>query len=162
MNKNKTQFEETAADKTAIGFDFQYYFFLWKLLSLETGESVGLEVKDDVHTDLNNDTQILYQVKHTIQKRKDGKPKNLTTLDIDLWKTMSNWAKVISDKTDGRGKEKQQITFLNKTSFVLASNKSSTTTNQFLKIISAFQNQNISIIEVQSMLIRLAHTHSLQ
>ena len=48
--KEKTQIEKTAAETKSIGFDYQYYFFLWKLLSLETGESVGLEVKDDVHT----------------------------------------------------------------------------------------------------------------
>lgn len=65
MDKEKTQIEKTAAETKSIGFDYQYYFFLWKLLSLETGESVGLEVKDDVHTELNNGKQIFYQIKHT-------------------------------------------------------------------------------------------------
>ena len=59
MGNNKTHIEKTAAETKSIGFDYQYYFFLWKLLSLEMGESVGLEVKDDVHTELNNNTQVL-------------------------------------------------------------------------------------------------------
>ena len=50
MGKEKTHIEKTAAETKSIGFDYQYYFFLWKLLSLRKGESVGLEVKDDVHT----------------------------------------------------------------------------------------------------------------
>ena len=75
-----TQADSTAADKTGIGFDYQYYFFLWKLLSLQLGQTVGLECKDDVHTDLDDDIQILYQLKHTIKvSSKTQKPSNLTT-----------------------------------------------------------------------------------
>ena len=69
MAKKQTQTDKTSAETKSIGFDYQYYFFLWKLLSLRTGESVGLEVKDDVHTKLNNDEQIFYQIKHTIKKK---------------------------------------------------------------------------------------------
>lgn len=68
MVSKKTQSEKISSEKKSIGFDFQYYFFLWKLLSLKEGESVGLEVKDDVHTELDNDFHIYYQVKHTTQK----------------------------------------------------------------------------------------------
>lgn len=65
----KPHTETTNADKTALGFDFQYYFFILKLLHLKPGESIGLEVIDDVHTTtLDNDCQIYYQVKHTIHE----------------------------------------------------------------------------------------------
>ncbi|MCV6022154.1 hypothetical protein OFO93_37205, partial [Escherichia coli] len=62
--------DATSADKSSIGFDYQYYFFLWKVLCLQPNQSVGLEYKDDVHTDLDNDIQVLYQLKHTVQKSK--------------------------------------------------------------------------------------------
>lgn len=35
----------SAADKS-IGFDYQYYYFLYKGLTMKKGETVGLEVKD--------------------------------------------------------------------------------------------------------------------
>ena len=46
--------DKTSAADKSIGFDFQYYYFLWRLLNLKSGETVGLEVMDDVHTDLAN------------------------------------------------------------------------------------------------------------
>jgi len=139
MSKLKTHFEKTAAESKSIGFDYQYYFFLWKVLLLKPNESVGLEVKDDVHTDLGNNHQILYQLKHTIKKNPKGVLANLTTSDLDMWKTLSNWSKVISDTNDGRGTIQTQLNFIEKTSFVLASNKSSNKSNKVVSIISQLQ-----------------------
>ena len=140
MGNNKTHTEATSAETTSIGFDYQYYFFLWKVLSLLPDESVGLEVKDDVHCDLKNNHQLLYQLKHTIKKSTDGSPKNLTTSDMDMWKTFSNWSKVISDKNDFREKVPSQLNYLEKTSFVLASNKSYNKSNKVVSIINDLQN----------------------
>ncbi len=95
----RTQINKTSADKTAIGFDYQYYFFLWKILSLRTGQSIGLEVKDDVHIETDKQNYF-YQIKHSVQKKNDGGTINLTTSDEDLWKTISNWVKVIVDEND--------------------------------------------------------------
>jgi hypothetical protein len=139
MSKNKTHTEKTAAEATSIGFDYQYYFFLWKVISLLPNESVGLEVKDDVHCDLSNNYQLLYQLKHTIKKNTDESPANLTTSDRDMWKTFSNWSKVISDPNDSRSTKKAQLDFLKKTSFVLASNKSSNKSNKVVQIINDLQ-----------------------
>lgn len=150
MNKNKTHTEKTAAEKKVIGFDYQYYFFLWKLLSLRTGESVGIEVKDDVHTDLDNDRQILYQLKHTLGKKKDGTSSNLTEGDKDLWKTMSNWAQVISDKNDNRVLKPNQLLFISKTDFVLVSNKSKPNDNDFLNNISFLQDGSKKISDIKN------------
>lgn len=140
MSNNKTHTEKTAAESKSIGFDYQYYFFLWKVLLLQPNESVGLEVKDDVHTDLSNNHQVLYQLKHTIKKNADGSLANLTTLDLDMWKTFSNWSKVISDKNDSRGTTQAQLSFVEKTSFVLATNKSSNKSNKVVGIISELQS----------------------
>ena len=147
----KTHIKKTAAETKSIGFDYQYYFFLWKLLSLRNGESVGLEVKDDVHTELNNDEQVLYQIKHTVQTKEDGNTINLTTSDKDLWKTLSNWAKVISDENDNRANKYEQLSFLKKTSFVLASNKSSAESNNILKNIIDLQKNTNTIVEVKKV-----------
>lgn len=151
MGKEKKHIEKTAAETKSIGFDYQYYFFLWKLLSLRKGESVGLEVKDDVHTELDNEEQIFYQIKHTVQAKSDGLPANLNTSDTDLWKTLSNWAQVISDKNDNRGNKHEQLSFLKKTSFVLASNKSSAGNNKILKSITSLQEGISTISETKKV-----------
>jgi len=121
--------EQTSADTTEIGFHYQYYYFLYRLLNLKSGQSVGLEVKDDVHTDLDNDTQILFQLKHTVQLSAAGNPIALTELDSDLWKTMHNWAKIISDKAADRNQTSKQNEFIKKTEFHLITNKSESSRN---------------------------------
>jgi hypothetical protein len=142
---NKTHIEKTGAETKSIGFDFQYYFFLWKLLTLKKGESVGLEVKDDVHTELKNDLNIFFQVKHSIQTNKAGYIKNMTSSDIDLWKTLYNWAKVISDENDNRKKIKSQLEFVNKSHFIMWSNKNLNPANKIIDNIERLQNKTISI-----------------
>lgn len=138
--KNKTHTEKTAAESKSIGFEYQYYFFLWKVLLLQPNETVGLEVKDDVHTELSNNHQVLYQLKHSIKKNKDGSISNLTTSDLNMWKTFSNWSKVISDENDSRSTMPAQLSFVEKTSFVLASNKSSNNSNKVVGIINELQS----------------------
>ncbi|WP_366185839.1 hypothetical protein [Flavobacterium ovatum] len=157
MSNNKTHTEKTAAESKSIGFDYQYYFFLWKVLLLQPNESVGLEVKDDVHTDLSNNHQILYQLKHTIKKNKDGSLANLTTSDLDMWKTFSNWSKVISDENDSRSTTPAQLSFVEKTSFVLASNKSSNNSNKVVIIISNLQSGTKNESDVRTYFNTLAN-----
>lgn len=141
MSSVSTVSDATSADKSSIGFDYQYYFFLWKVLCLQPGQSVGLEYKDDVHTELDNDTQVLYQLKHTVQKSNStGKPTNLTSLDLDLWKTLFNWAKIIQDPNAGRTLPNEQLKFIQKTIFVLASNKSETKKNTVALLIESITN----------------------
>lgn len=136
--------DATSAEDKSIGFDYQYYYFLNELLNLKIGMTVGLEVMDDVHTELDNDTQVLVQLKHTIQTKADGDPKNLTTMDSDLWKSLSNWAKVISDPSAGRYETNEQLAFVGHTRFLLASNKSDNESNQLLKSVRDYQSEKIS------------------
>ena len=146
----KTQINKTSADKTAIGFDYQYYFFLWKILSLRTGQSIGWEVKDDVHIETDKQNYF-YQIKHSVQKKNDGGTINLTTYDKDLWKTISNWVKVIVDENDGRKEIVNQLVFLEKTTFILASNKSSTSRNIFLNGVAEYQDNEKDFSTIKSM-----------
>jgi hypothetical protein len=103
-----------------------------------TKRSVGLEVKDDVHTDLSNNHKILYQLRHTIKKKIQVALSQIYLSDLDLWKTFSNWSKVISDKMI-QEEIPAQLSFVEKTSFVLASNKSSNNSNKVVGIISELQ-----------------------
>ncbi|SFI36794.1 ABC-three component system protein [Nitrosomonas sp. Nm34] len=144
----KTHAEKTSAEDKSIGFDFQYYYFFYRLLNLKTGEKVGLEVLDDVHTELSSDRQILVQLKHSTKIKADGGTKNLTTLDPDLWKTLSNWSQVIVDKYAGREKKMDQLNFVNKTDFLLISNKSNSEENTALNTIKNFQSGNLNLSEL--------------
>lgn len=140
LNKAEHTDTTSAADK-AIGFDFQYYYFLNELLNLKTGQVAGLEVMDDVHTELSEiNTKILIQLKHTVQRKADGTPINLTALDSDLWKTLYNWTCVITDVNAGRHGIDDQMHFLSGTTFLLASNKSENLNNKLLLVITEFQN----------------------
>ncbi|MCB0538756.1 MAG: hypothetical protein KDE33_14670 [Bacteroidetes bacterium] len=145
-DKEKIYSEKTSADKKAVGFDFQYYFFLWKILDLEPGQVIGWEVKDDVHIEIGKE-QFYYQIKHTTQKNASGSSINLTTYDIDLWKTLFNWINIITDINDGRENTEKQNLFLNKTTFILATNKSSSKGNKAITTIVDFQNRTKNITQ---------------
>lgn len=121
------QDKHTAGDKV-VGFDYQFYYFMYLALNLKHGDKIGFEVKDDVHIDMRNGVTILYQAKHTISTKADGTPENLTTLDIDLWKTLSNWVDMI----------KSNKSILENHSFCLVTNKSDGT-NEFLESLNLFK-----------------------
>ncbi|MEQ6475556.1 ABC-three component system protein [Comamonas sp. wu1-DMT] len=132
--------DKTKADDKSIGFDFQYYYFLYRILNLKTGQTVGLEVKDDVHSELDADFNILFQIKHTVKKNAEGGAIALTELDTDLWKTMRNWSEIIIDKSEGRTGVPQQLDYVRKTEFHLVTNKSLSTKNEFIAKIVEFQD----------------------
>lgn len=110
------------AGAQAIGFDYQFYYFMFLLLDLKVGEKIGFEVKDDVHIDKSDGSTVLLQTKHTIQKDASGSSINLTDLDVDLWKTISNWSVLIKSKKN----------FIDKHFFVLVTNKNENN-NKFIK-----------------------------
>ena len=168
MNKARTVQEQTAAESKSIGFDYQYYYFLLKMLQLKSGESIGYEVKDDVHLDKvdedlhenihlnnNNKKQIFYQLKHSVSKKADKTIINLTEKDKDLWKTISTWVKIINDKADGRVDLQTQIEFINETKFHLITNKSMSDTNNFLVNIKKINNNDFSLKDMLSYLSNL-------
>ena len=123
---------------------------------MKKNEFIGFEALYDVHTELDTEHQVLIQVKHTVQKKANNDAANLTELDIDLWKTLNNWVSVISDKNDGRQDLDAQKHFVEKTFFVLASNKSFTSTNEFLRKLHQLQNNTISNKEFVTYLSDLA------
>jgi hypothetical protein len=126
--------DQHTAGPIAIGFDYQFYYFMYLAIALKQGQKIGFEVKDDVHIDEQDGTTILYQTKHTIVKNTQGTLQNLTTLDIDLWKTLSNWVDFIN--ADGTSS-----TFLNENSFILVTNKSENN-NDFITALTLFKSDN--------------------
>lgn len=134
------QNKSSAAD-TSIGFDYQFYYFFYLILGLKLGETIGFEVKDDIHIDFADGTTELIQTKHTVQTAASGEPVNLTELSKDLWKTLSHWANVLNEQNDKKS-------FLSKTRFKLITNKASTA-NQFIENLIKFQNEELSVSEIK-------------
>ncbi|MCB9231584.1 MAG: hypothetical protein H6581_07975 [Bacteroidia bacterium] len=135
--------EQHTAGPIAIGFDYQFYYFMYLALGLRPGEKIGFEVKDDVHIDFPDGSTVLFQAKHTISKKDSpGDFPNLTTLDNDLWKTLNNWVGFIKASSDSSK-------FLNKNSFVLATNKK-LKTNDFEVALKKFKTDEnfVEIIRV--------------
>lgn len=141
MNEAKKIQEQHTAGPQAIGFDYQFYYFMYLALRLGYGEKIGFEVKDDIHIDKQDGTTILFQAKHTVLKNADGSPQNLTTLDSDLWKTLSTWADFVKAGKDNPN-------FLSQHFFFLITNKSENT-NKFIDSLFLFKtDKNIDSVLV--------------
>lgn len=137
FTKNKLRMSETTikqqqhtAGPQIIGPDYQFYYFMYLAVGLKIGQKVGFEVKDDVHIENSDGTCVLIQTKHSIGTNAAGEIANLTTLDSDLWKTISNWAEFI--KAEG-----ESHNFIERHSFVLVTNKNEQN-NDFINCLNNF------------------------
>jgi hypothetical protein len=88
--------EKIAADKTSLGFEYQDFVYTEKLIELRPGQTLGLELHDDIHIATAADDGsikdlLLMQVKHSVGTG------NITDRDLDLWKTIYNWVKLVPD-----------------------------------------------------------------
>lgn len=150
MNEEKSRYDLTSADTKVIGFDFQYFYFINELLKLDAGQSIGFEAKDDVHIELPSKKKViirLVQLKHTVQKNVKNLPINLTDKDDDLWKSLSNWSKVICDKTEKREENESQLAYLENTEFIFATNKN-ISKNKLISYINKFVNSKLKYSDV--------------
>lgn len=141
---SKSRYDITSASDKSIGFDYQFYYFMYLLLDLRHNEKIGIEIKDDIHVDLQNGGLILIQTKHTIQIKKDFSRINLTERDKDLWKTINNWVKVINENTETEE-------FIKNTSFQLISNKE-LGINPFIINVKKLLNSDITTLEFKAYL----------
>ena len=151
MALEKTHYEKTSADTKEIGFDYQYLCFISKLLEIKIGQKIAYEEKDDIHIESSDGKLILIQVKHSIQTNTNHEIINLTKLDLDLWKTLYNWAKIITDSNAERSKVQKQLSFLQNTHFVLLTNKNLATNPVLLKI-KALKDGNLELKEFKDYL----------
>lgn len=74
-----------AADLPQTGFDYQFYCYIYFLLTSEQMVEVVYEREDDIEV-ISEDEINLIQVKHSVDTTA-----TLTDLDGDLWKTIKNW-----------------------------------------------------------------------
>ncbi len=124
MADSKKRTEITASDTKQLGFDYQYLYFIVKLLHLSSGEEVGYEALDDIHIISHQDQRTyFFQLKHTIETNAKGEQANLVRFSEDLWKTLSNWSKLISDDAEGRRERGKQKTFINNSKFMFVVNR---------------------------------------
>ncbi|MFT5916316.1 MAG: hypothetical protein ACI81T_002824 [Bacteroidia bacterium] len=129
------------ADAVIAGFEYQFYYFLLKLLEMNSGDEVGFEVKDDVHITFLDGTQELVQLKHTIQKTVNDKNVNLANKDLDIWKTIKSWIEIIKLNDNSEN-------FIKRTTFKLVTNKSFSKRNKFISDLSDFKNDNSSYVDL--------------
>ena len=126
-------FDQISADKNQLGFEYQDLVCLELLIDLKPGETIGLEVLDDVHHEKIDGTNSLIQVKHSVDDQE-----SITNNDLDLWKTLYNWsnsAKALNNKN---------------IKFIFFTNRKITSKDGIVKILSA-QNKDVgSLIEIIS------------
>ncbi|MBF9236607.1 hypothetical protein I2I05_04285 [Hymenobacter sp. BT683] len=147
----KSRSDITAAEDKVVGFDYQYYYFLLCLLNLNKDETIGLEVKDDVHIEQANGVTILAQLKHTINPQNS----NLTELDSDFWKTLYNWALLIEESAQlviPTETEDTKFNFCHINRFVLITNKGAGPRNDFLNKLSDFRISTLTITDIRAYL----------
>lgn len=129
--------EIVSADLQILGFEYQHLFFMMECLNMATGEEVGYEAKDDVHTLTAKGQVRLFQLKHTVDDSAKGSPKDVSVLSSEMWKSLSNWAKLITDSACGRNKSTHQKTFLSQTQFTYTTNRG--THNEFISDVTQLQ-----------------------
>lgn len=147
----QNQQQKRIASDTYLAFEYQWDFFVLEVLKLlDEDTTLYFEYLDDVARK-HNDNVILYQVKHSIRKKSNGKTINLTSRDCDLWKTISVWMKFIEDND-----ESQQDKYIMSNEYILITNKT-TDNNSFIEALSEYkQNQDIELFRKKMSTIRNA------
>lgn len=144
MADQRKRMDVTSADSKLIGFEYQYLYFMIRLLQLSRGEEVGYEALDDVHTiSYREHKTFFFQLKHTVSATAKGNQSNLTKFSEDLWKTLSNWCKLISDVSEGRNLKTAQKAFIEISNFKLVINRN-LDRNDVILHIKKLQNKEIS------------------
>lgn len=142
MEKNDI-IENTGHDaKGAKGFDYQFLYFINRLLKMaDKRDDVSYEKYDDVSMS-SEEGLVYFQLKHTIGGR-NQKTVNLSLRDYDLWKTLAVWID-ITNKQD----EDKRIDFLESNSFVLVTNKNPVN-NPFWMELQKYQKGEMSFDDLK-------------
>lgn len=128
--------------KGAKGFDYQFLYFINRLLKMvDKRDVVFYEKYDDVSMS-SEEGLVYFQLKHTIG---DGNQKtvNLSLRDHDLWKTIAVWIDIINKQ-----EENKRIDFLEINSFVLVTNKNPVN-NPFWMELQKYQKGEMSFDELK-------------
>lgn len=118
---NSAEQQHTAMDKVA-GFTYQFYCFLFHLLSMKRGEVVSFEKWDDAAVEKGN-LVTMFQSKHTMKVGADDKSVKLTNRASDLWKAIDVWRDLIVGGKDNKRTQEDMLGYINSHEFVFVSNK---------------------------------------
>lgn len=142
MEKNDIIENTGHGAKGAKGFDYQFLYFINRLLKMaDKRDDVSYEKYDDVSMS-SEEGLVYFQLKHTIGGR-NQKTVNLSLRDYDLWKTLAVWID-ITNKQD----EDKRIDFLESNSFVLVTNKNPVN-NPFWMELQKYQKGEMSFDELK-------------
>ena len=142
--------EKHTAMGSIAGYVFQYYFFLYKLLTIEYGSIVSFEKLDDTATE-KDQAITFFQIKHTVQAALGGKDNSLTDRASDLWKALDVWRKLITGENGIERSEEEQQVYINEHEFVLVSNKRFED-NKLAKLCNKIRESKISDDEIDEIL----------
>lgn len=123
QNNKLTTAEEqhTAMDKVA-GFTYQFFCFLYHLLSMKPGEVVSFEKWDDATVEKGK-LVTMYQSKHTVRVGADDKAVKLTNRASDLWKAIDVWRDLTVGGNDNKRTQEEMLDYIYNHEFVFVSNK---------------------------------------
>ena len=114
------------------GIIYQYYVFLYSLLTIKRGEVVSFEKLDDAAKETPNYIA-LYQAKHTVNYGVDGEAIPLTNRAQDFWKAIDVWMDLIKKDGDNDRNKGEQLDYINAHEFHFVSNKAPND-NDFYKL----------------------------
>ena len=143
----------STTDYTAIGpltgFIYQIYYFLYRLLTIQDGEIVSLEMIDDVGIE-SGDRHIYFQLTHSINS-KPSAVKRMAERDTDLWKTLNMWVSIIKKQGD----EAVQRQWIANSEFVIISNKNADN-NRFFELVEAYKKDDSNWDELEKFVSKQA------
>jgi len=125
-----------------VGFVYQIYYFLSRLLTIQDGETVSLEKIDDVGSE-TGEKRTYFQLKHSINS-KPSAVKRMTERDTDLWKTLNMWVSIVKKQGD----EAVQRQWIANSEFVLVSNKNAEN-NRFFELVEAYKKDDSNWDELE-------------
>lgn len=125
-----------------VGFVYQIYYFLYRLLTIQDGETVSLEKIDDVGLE-TGEKRTYFQLKHSINS-KPSAVKCMTERDTDLWKTLNMWVNIVKKQGD----DVVQRQWIAKSEFVLVSNKNAEN-NRFFELVEAYKKDDSNWDELE-------------
>lgn len=125
-----------------VGFVYQIYYFLYRLLTIQDGETVSLEKIDDVGLE-TGEKRTYFQLKHSINS-KPSAVKCMTERDTDLWKILNMWVNIVKKQGD----DVVQRQWIAKSEFVLVSNKNAEN-NRFFELVEAYKKDDSNWDELE-------------
>lgn len=104
------------------GVVYQYYVFLYYLLTMKRGEVVSFEKLDDTAKETPNFIA-LHQAKYTVKYGIDGEETPLTNRAQDFWKAIDVWLDLIKTDGDKKRTKEEQVRYINTHKFHFVTNK---------------------------------------